>query len=54
MKCPKCHSDNPDAKRFCGECGTQIPSSEEVSSSLTKTLETPVEELTPGSTFAGR
>jgi hypothetical protein len=21
MKCPKCHTDNPDGVRFCGECG---------------------------------
>ncbi len=54
MKCPKCHSDNPDTQRFCGDCGTQLPSSEEISVSLTETLETPKKELTTGSTFAGR
>jgi len=54
MKCPKCQSDNPDTSRFCGECGTQIPPAEEISVSTTKTLETPKEELTTGSTFAGR
>jgi len=54
MKCPKCHSDNPDTKRFCGECGTQLPPSEEISAPPTETLETPTEELTTGSTFAGR
>jgi len=54
MKCPKCHSDNPDTKRFCGECGTQLPPSEEISARPTETLETPKEELTTGSTFAGR
>jgi len=54
MKCPKCHSDNPDTLKFCGECGTQLPTSEEVSLSLTKTLQTPVEDLIKGKTFAGR
>ncbi len=54
MKCPKCNFDNPDDSKFCKECGTQIISSEEISSSPTKTLETPKEELTTGSTFAGR
>jgi serine/threonine protein kinase/predicted Zn-dependent protease len=54
MKCPKCQSDNPDTSRFCAECGTQIPPAEEISVSTTKTLETPKEELTTGSTFAGR
>ena len=54
MKCPKCHSDNPDTQRFCGDCGIQLPSSEEISVSPTETLETFKKELTTGSTFAGR
>lgn len=54
MKCPKCHSDNPDTQRFCGDCGTQLPSTEEIAFSPTETLETPKKELTTGSTFAGR
>jgi tetratricopeptide (TPR) repeat protein len=54
MKCPKCCSDNPDTQRFCGDCGTQLPFSEEAAFSPTETLETPKEELTTGSTFAGR
>lgn len=54
MKCPKCQSDNPDTSRFCAECGTQILPAEEISVSTTKTLETPKDELTTGSTFAGR
>ncbi|NIN93341.1 protein kinase, partial [bacterium] len=54
MKCPKCNFDNPDTQRFCGDCGTQLPPAEEISASPTQTLETPKEELTTGSTFAGR
>ncbi len=54
MKCPKCQSDNPDTVHFCGECGTQLVPAQEISISHTKTLETPTEELTAGSTFAGR
>jgi serine/threonine protein kinase/tetratricopeptide (TPR) repeat protein len=54
MKCPECRSDNPDTQRFCGECGAQLMPSEEISVSPTKTLETPKEELSTGSTFAGR
>ena len=54
IKCPKCHSDNPDASHFCAECGTKLPPSEDISISRTETLETPTEELTTGSTFAGR
>lgn len=52
MKCPKCNADNPDTLKFCGECGTQLPSFESVE--VTETIETPKEELTAGSTFAGR
>ncbi len=52
MKCPKCNTDNPDTLKFCGECGTQLPSIEEIE--VTETLETPMEELTRGTTFAGR
>lgn len=54
MKCPKCYSDNPDTQRFCGECGTQLGPAEDAPVSFTKTLETPVEDLTRGATFASR
>ena len=53
MKCPKCQTDNPDSQRFCGDCGTQLPASGEIPAP-TKTIESPKEELTTGSTFAGR
>ena len=52
MKCPKCHSDNPDTARFCSNCATPLPA-EEISAP-TDTFEAPKEELTTGSTFAGR
>ena len=52
MKCPKCHFDNPSDSKFCKECGTQIIPSKDIP--ITETLETPKEELTTGSTFAGR
>jgi serine/threonine protein kinase/tetratricopeptide (TPR) repeat protein len=51
-KCPKCNAENPDTLKFCGECGTQLPSLEKIN--VTETMETPKEELTTGSTFAGR
>jgi serine/threonine-protein kinase len=53
MKCPKCKTENPDTQRFCGDCGTQLPISEETPIP-TKTIEAPKEELTTGSTFAAR
>ena len=53
-KCPTCHSDNPDTKQFCADCGTQLPLPQGHPPVLTETLQTPVHELTTGSTFAGR
>jgi len=52
IKCLKCHFENPDTVHFCGECGTQLISKEEIP--VTETLETPTEELTRGTTFANR
>ncbi len=52
MKCPRCNTDNPDTVKFCGECATPLQPSKDIK--VTETLETPKEELTTGSTFAGR
>ncbi len=54
MKCPKCHHHNPPDTIYCGKCAAPLPPSEEISVSHTKTLETPIEELTRGTTFVGR
>ena len=54
MKCPKCRTDNPETQRFCGGCGTQLTSFEKPEISVTRTLETGVDELGRGTTFAGR
>jgi serine/threonine protein kinase/Tfp pilus assembly protein PilF len=53
-KCPKCHSENPDTKQFCADCGTQLPPPQGHAPVMTKTLQTPVRELPMGSTFASR
>jgi len=50
IECPKCRHENPEETAFCGKCGTKFDSDAEP----TKTLETPKEELSTGSTFAGR
>ncbi len=52
VKCPKCQFDNSSDSKFCKECGTQLPSLDEAA--VTETIEVPKEELTTGSTFAGR
>jgi serine/threonine protein kinase/tetratricopeptide (TPR) repeat protein len=52
LKCPKCHHENPDDTIYCGKCTTPLKSPENIS--VTKTLLTPVEDLKPGTLFAGR
>jgi serine/threonine protein kinase len=51
VKCPKCNADNPDTKQFCGDCGTQL--SQDIPE-VTRTIETPAQELTRGTVFADR
>jgi len=51
-KCPKCQFENTSDSKFCKECGTQLPSLEDIE--ITETMEAPKEELTTGSTFASR
>jgi TolB-like protein/Flp pilus assembly protein TadD/predicted Ser/Thr protein kinase len=54
MKCPKCLADNPETSHFCAECGASLHALERSPILATKTLQTPLEELTSGSIFAGR
>jgi tetratricopeptide (TPR) repeat protein len=54
IKCPTCHANNPESVKFCGECGTPLPQPQSHPSVMTETFQTPVQELTTGSTFAGR
>ncbi|MGB8960039.1 MAG: protein kinase [Candidatus Aminicenantales bacterium] len=54
MKCPKCHADNPDTSRFCGNCATQLTRGSPPAPELTKTLESSVRALTKGSLVAGK
>jgi serine/threonine protein kinase len=51
--CPKCQYENPDDSIYCGKCTTPLKPSEEIPAH-TETIEVPKEELTTGSTFAGR
>ena len=55
MKCPKCQSENPPESTYCGKCATRLDSPRgEPWHAVTETLGTAREELTTGSTFAGR
>ncbi len=52
MKCPKCQHENPGDSTFCGKCATELGHGSQLS--VTKTSETPLEELAPGSSLVGR
>jgi len=52
--CPKCLTDNSDTARFCVDCGTGLSPLQDGPPDFTKTMETPKQELTTGSTFAER
>jgi serine/threonine protein kinase len=54
VKCPKCHSENPETSLFCSGCGTKLEAADEFSLFQTETLQTSPREITIGSTFAGR
>ncbi len=54
MKCPKCDFENPEETRFCGNCAEPLHPSEETAVPHTETYQAPQDELTTGSTFAGR
>ena len=54
MKCPKCRTDNPESARFCQECAAPLTGASGPGAFVTETVQTVREELTMGSTFAGR
>ena len=47
LACPKCHTDNPDTKKYCGDCGTSL----DIDLSQTETFEDPYAELKRGYSF---
>jgi serine/threonine protein kinase len=50
-KCPKCQSENPEDSSFCSKCGSQLIGAGE-KPDLTKTIQKPSQELSPGTTLA--
>jgi serine/threonine protein kinase/tetratricopeptide (TPR) repeat protein len=54
MKCQTCQTDNPETSQFCANCGTRLIKSSESQPAFTKTMQTPVQNLTRGTLFAGR
>ena len=47
VKCPECHSENPDTNTFCGDCGTNLGPFKDFPE-VTKTIKTPSSQLKPG------
>jgi TolB-like protein/tRNA A-37 threonylcarbamoyl transferase component Bud32 len=54
IKCSKCQVENSETARFCSNCAASLQATEKIPASPTETLQTPIKELTTGSTFAGR
>jgi serine/threonine protein kinase/tetratricopeptide (TPR) repeat protein len=54
MKCPKCQFENPDATNFCGKCGVPLDVAGAAGATLTRTLETSVQVMKPGTVIAGK
>jgi len=52
-KCPRCDANNTSDSKFCKECGAQLLPLMKIPE-VTKTLETPAQELRRGTTLAGR
>ncbi len=38
MRCPKCHAENRDDSRFCGNCAAPLSVEETISAAPTQTL----------------
>ena len=54
IKCPACQHENLDTHKLCSKCATALSTEDSGQPSFTKTLETPVQELNHGSSFANR
>src|SRR5512138_1547284 len=51
LECHNWHSENNDTSRFCGSCGVPLGA---VGATLTRTLETHVQIVKPGTLVAGK
>jgi serine/threonine protein kinase/TolB-like protein/Tfp pilus assembly protein PilF len=57
VECPNCHAQNKDDSRYCSRCAAPLgpgAGGGPEAASLTKTLETPVRVLRPGTLVAGK
>ena len=54
MKCPSCHSENPETSRYCGNCSVSLSPGPKDRISVIKTIEAPFHSLPKGSLFANK
>ena len=54
MKCPRCHSENSDNSRFCGNCAALLAEEGQPPDSPTKTLATPLPFISKDKLIAGK
>jgi len=54
MKCPSCHSENPETSRYCGNCSVSLSPEPKDRISVIKTIEAPLHSLPKGSLFANK
>jgi eukaryotic-like serine/threonine-protein kinase len=59
MRCSRCHAENRDDSKFCGNCAAPLGTQAHAglgpeAGSLTKTLGIPVRDLKPGALIAGK
>jgi serine/threonine protein kinase len=54
MKCPKCQFENPEGSKFCSNCADPLQPAKESDFAKAETIQAQKQELTTGSTFAGR
>jgi len=54
MRCLKCHAENRDDSKFCGDCGTPLPEREGLEASVTRTLAIPLPAVAKDALIAGK
>ena len=54
VECQRCHARNNEGSRFCGSCAAPLHPGGPEAASLTRTIETPVQVIRPGTAVAGK
>mgnify|MGYP000069166700 CR=1 FL=1 len=54
MRCPRCHAENRDDSKFCGNCGKPLNAEENLGASPTQTLAVPLPAVARDDVIAGK